>query len=391
MSGMNGAIDHFYEVIPGLWLLIGWSSLAVIKHIDVETAGQQSSSVSICPVRLPRLDVAQAFNDERFNQAGFVAFLSGDGCSEVQSVVLGQQSVACHPLPLPPDCSPWPSRLKDLLNVLQVQNLSIADLKLLLQSGLLKFVVEGARDWNSLQAWKDYGFERQRFGCQHGELEITLVLVMTTPSQQPLLEQLERLCWDTWCIGGRVHVLLICDRDDLDQCDSSVRLSEALQGMLCLEQISLDLIVPDHRLGLFDCLNFGVHLAQTDIVIVDPSCLIFDLSAFITCMRGPALLEPERLIVADLNNDDELVSAPMWFRRDCFFDLGGFKYYALDETFASKQLRRSFESTEEHGVRHVDDLPVHALRNPSLANGLSLQSAPLQFWQIAFKTLLFGA
>ena len=40
MTGMNGAIDHFYEVIPGRWLLIGWSSMAVIKDVVVEIADQ---------------------------------------------------------------------------------------------------------------------------------------------------------------------------------------------------------------------------------------------------------------------------------------------------------------------------------------------------------------
>ena len=47
--------------------------------------------------------------------------------------------------------------------------------------------------------------------------------------------------------------------------------------MICLEQISIDLIVPDDQLGLFDCINLGVYLTMTDIVILDPSCLIFRL------------------------------------------------------------------------------------------------------------------
>ena len=334
------------------------------------------------------MDVAQAFNDERLNQAGFVAFVTGDGCSAVQSVVLGTQSVACHPLPLAPECSPWPCRLKDLLNVLQVQSLSVVDLKLLLKSGLFNIVVEGARDWNSSQAWQEYGFERRHFGCQYAQPEMTLVLVTTTPNQQLLFEQVERLCWDTWCIGGRVHVLVICDRDDLDQCDSSDRLSEALLSMLCLEQMSMDLIVPDHQLGLLDCINLGVYLAETEIVVVDPSSLIIDLSAVIKCLRGPALLEPKRLVLPNLNEAFGQVCSPMWFRRDCYFALGGLEHYDLGETFASAQVCRSFGSSEYHGVRRVNGVPVKALRIPSQSDHLSFQSSPLSPWQNALSSLL---
>ena len=155
MSETYGAIDHFYEVIPGRWLLIGWSSLVVIKDVVFETAEQQSGSIAICPVRSPRPDVAEAFNDERFNQAGFVAFVAGDGCSAVRSVVIGAQSLACDPLSLTPECSTWPIRFQDLLNVLHVQNLPPAELHLLLRSGLLDLVVDGANHWNFQLPWKN--------------------------------------------------------------------------------------------------------------------------------------------------------------------------------------------------------------------------------------------
>ena len=383
MSDMVGAVDHFYEVIPGRWLLIGWSSLAVIKDVVFETAEQQSGSIAICPVRLPRLDVAQAFKDERFKQSGFVAFVSGDGSAAVQSIVLGGQSVACHPLPLPSGNLPWPSRLQDLLNVLQVRNLSSVDLQLLLCSGLLDLVVDGANHWNSQQPWKDHGFQQRQLGCRHGQREMTLVLVVTTSNHQLLLAQLERLCWDPWCISGRVHVVLISDQGvEFDF------LSEALQSMLWLEQMSMDLILPDHQLGLFDCLNLGVHLAQTDIVIVDPSCLILHLSTVMQFLRGPALLEPKRLIVPRLDGRFSQLCPPMLFCRDCFFDLVALQQLGLGEEFVREQLCRSFNLGKDHGVRYVDGLPVNALRVPSETNSLPFDLVPLKSWQDAITSLL---
>ena len=383
MSDVYGVIDHFYEVIPGRWLLIGWSSLAVIKDVVFETAEQQSGSISICPVRLPRLDVAAAFNDERFNQAGFVAFVAGDGCAAVQSVVLGAQSLACRPLPLPPECSTWPSRLQDLLNVLHVQTLPPADLHLLLRSGLLDLVVDGANHWNSQRPWKDCRFEHRQLGCRHGQREMTLVLMATTPNHQLLLAQLERLCWDPWCISGRVHVVLICDQGAAPD-----RLSEALQSMLVLEQMSLDLILPVDQLGLFDCVNLGVHLAQTDAVIVDPSCLILQLSAVMQGLRGPALLEPKRLLMPSLDDGFEHLCPPMWFCRDCFFDVGALPHLGMGEMFVMQQLCRSFDLGDDHGVRHVDDLPFNALRTMSQAESVPVQSSSLQPWQDVVSSLL---
>ena len=100
MSEIYGAIDHFYEIVPGRWLLIGWSSQKLIEDVVFETTQQQRRSVPVCPVRLPRMDVAKALNDQRFVQAGFVAFITEDICSEVQFVELGSQSVACQPLKL---------------------------------------------------------------------------------------------------------------------------------------------------------------------------------------------------------------------------------------------------------------------------------------------------
>ena len=99
-----------------------------------------------------------------------------------------------------------------------------------------------------------------------GQREMTLVLVATNPNHYFLLAQLERLCWDPWCISGCVHVVLICD-----QRAGPSDLSEALQRALWLVQMSIDLIVPDDQLGLFDCINLGVHLTETDSVILDPS------------------------------------------------------------------------------------------------------------------------
>ena len=383
MSETHGAIDHFYEVIPGRWLVIGWSSLAVIKDVVVETAEQQTRSIAVCPVRLPRLDVAEAFNDERFNQAGFVAFVAGDGCSAVQSVVLGTQSLVCHPLPLPQECSTWPSRLQDLLNVLYVQNLPPADLHLLLRSGLLDLVVDGANHWNLQRPWKDHHFQQRQLGCRHGQREVTLVLMATTPNHQLLLAQLERLCWDPWCISGRVHVVLVCD-----QGAGSNHLFETLQSMLILEQMSLDLILPDDQLGLFDCLNLGVHLAQTDVVIVDPSCLILHLSAVVQGLRGPALLEPKYLVVPSLDDGFGHLCPPMWFCRDCFFDVGALPHLGMGEMFVMPQLCRSFDLADHHGVRLVDHLPVNALRIPSAAGSFPAQLSPLQSWQDAVSSLL---
>ena len=382
MSGLSGAVDHFYEVIPGRWILIGWSSLSDLNEVVLVTSKQQTVTVSVCPVRLLRLDVAQAFNDEHLNQAGFVAFLTGDGCSSVQSVVIGGDSVGCHPLPLPSKGSPWSCRLHDLLNVLQVQHLSATDLKLLLLSGLFDLVVDGARDWNSSKPWKDYRFESRHFGCRHGQFEMTLVLV-ATPNHQPLLDQLERLCWDTWCIGGRVHVLLICDQGDYTE-----HLSEALQAMLCLEQISMSLILPEHQLGLIESLNLGVYLSQTDTVILDPACLIDNLYAFIHSLRGPALLEPGSLLVPKLNGDYGQVSSPIWFRRDCFFELGALQQIGLGEKLAIEYLCRSFEMGDEHDVRRIDDLPINALRAPSQEDSFSDQLSYYPSWQDAVMSSL---
>ena len=382
MSALSGAVDHFYEVIPGRWILIGWSSLTELKDVVLVTSKQQTVTVSICPVRLPRLDVVQAFNDEHLQQAGFVAFLTGDGCSSVQSVLIGGDSVGCHPLPLPSKGSPWFCRLHDLLNVLQVQHLSATDLKLLLLSGLFDLVVDGSRDWNSSQPWKDYRFEKRHFGCRHGHFEMTLVLV-ATPNHQPLLDQLERLCWDTWCIGSRVRVLLICDQGDYVNV-----LLESLQGMLCLEQISMSLILPDHQLGFIESLNLGVYLSQTDIVILDPACLIDNLYAFIHSLRGPALLESRSLIVPQLNGDYGQVSSPIWFRRDCFFELGALQQLGLYEKLAIEHLCWSFEIGEEHRLRRIDGLPANALRIPSKAENFSDQLSSYSSWQDAVMSSL---
>ena len=141
MSETYGAIDHFYEIVPGRWLLIGWSSQKVIEDVVFETTQQIRGSIPICPVRLTRFDVAQAFNDKKFNQAGFVAFMAGDGFSEVQSIEIGSQCVACQPLTLSSECLPWSQRLHDLLNLLHIQDLSLTDLKLLLHSGLHDLVI----------------------------------------------------------------------------------------------------------------------------------------------------------------------------------------------------------------------------------------------------------
>ena len=207
MSQTYGAIDHFYEIIPGRWMLIGWSSQTSVNDVVFETTQQQRISIPICPVRLPRFDVAQAFNDKKFNQAGFVAFMAGDRCSEVQSVELGSQFLPCQPLALPSEYLPWSQRLHDLLNLLRIQDLSPTDLTLLLRSGLHDLVMHGANHWNLGQPWKAQEFQIWQLGCRHGQQEMTLVLVATNPNHHFLLAQLERLCWDPWCISGHVHVV----------------------------------------------------------------------------------------------------------------------------------------------------------------------------------------
>ena len=150
--------------------------------------------------------------------------MADDRCSEVQSVELGSQPVACQPLKLPSERQPWSRRLHDLLNLLHIQDLSASDLALLLRSGLHDLVMHGANQWNLEQSWKDQGFQKWLLGCRHGQHEMTFVLVATDPNHHLLLAQLERLCWDPWCISGRVHVLLICD-----QRAGPSDLSEALQ------------------------------------------------------------------------------------------------------------------------------------------------------------------
>ena len=300
----------------------------------------------------------------------------------MQSVELGSQSVACQPLKLPQERQAWPRRLHDLLNLLHIQDLSPTDLILLLRSGLHDLVMHGANQWNLAQPWKDQGFQKWQLGCRHGQREMTLVLVATNPNHHLLLAQLERLCWDPWCISGRVHVVLICD-----QRSRPSDLSEALQRALWLVQMSIDLIVPDDQFGLFDCINLGVYLTMTDIVILDPSCLILRLHDVMQCMRGPSLLEPRHLVVPRLDERFGQACPPMSFHRDCFFDRGALYEWALGEMFVFEQLSSSFELEEKQGVRHVDGLPIKALRIPSQEDNVAAQASPLESWHDAFKHL----
>ena len=157
--------------------------------------------------------------------------------------------------------------------------------------------------------------------------------------------------------------------------------------MISIEQISIDLIVPDNQLGLFDCINLGVHLIQTDHVILDPSFLILHLHDVMQCLRGPSLLEPRCLVVPSLDERFRLVCPPMLFCRDCFFDRGALYELALGETFVLHQLSRGFELEDKQGVRYVDNLPIKALRIPSYEDSFSAQRSPLQSWHDAFKHL----
>ena len=55
--------------------------------------------------------------------------------------------------------------------------------------------------------------------------------------------------------------------------------------------------------------------------------------------------------------------------------------------FIFEQLSSRFELEEKQGVRHVDDLPIKALRIPSQEDSVTAQLSPLESWQDAFKHL----
>ena len=125
---------------------------------------------------------------------------------------------------------------------------------------------------------------------------------------------------------------------------------------------------------------------MTDIVILDPSCLILRLHDVMQCMRGPSLLEPDTLLL-QLDERFGQVCPPMSFYRDCFFDRGALYECALGEMFVFEQLSSSFELEEKQGVRHVDDLSTKALRIPSQEDNVAAQASPLDSWHEAFKHL----
>ena len=112
------------------------------------------------------------------------------------------------------------------------------------------------------------------------------------------------------------------------------------------------------------------------------------LLKLIDLIENVALLEPKHLFVPRLDNRFWHLCPPMWFCPDYFFDVGALPQLGMGEMFVMQQLCKSFDLGDHHAVRYVDDLPVNALRNPSIDGSLQAQLSPLQPWQNAVMELL---
>ena len=356
-------IDYFDEIFPGHWLMLCSSTAVGLLDIGVRTSQNLVVHGTVCRLDSFSIDFSKKSVHEQSKINDFVAFIALESTVSISAILVDGQSMIFSPEPLNRDSFHWPSRLQNALNVLRVHDRSQSQLEKLLHSGLMDFVHKGEEHWSTQQPWRMESVEHIKMGCQFGKTEITLLHVAQSSDPQVLLAWLRRLCAESWCVSGCISVLIVAEQS----CHPD-ELKSHLQNLLEIEQIVLEIIVPVHALGLSECVNLGVHWAQSELILLDLSLSIVSLTNVMTCFSGLSALEPHKLIYAGLqDNLISVMSPPMLFRRELFFELGGVLNLGSSAVSVSKQMVHQFISDRRYGVRKCLDDQVNGL-------ALSMQS-----------------
>lgn len=345
MTSTNTYIDRFYEIFPGNWLLLGSTKSSSMDHVVALTNDSLDISAPLCLLPSRSFHFSKTSCQDIAGYTDFVVFFSLDRTVLISDFLIEGSRVSCLPVPLADDFVDWPSQRQNVLSLLKVYDLSELQIETLLRSGLMNFVKRGENYWSTQKPWVHEPFQRTQLGCQFGRPEITLLHVAQSPDHHALLAWLQRLCWSSWCISGRVKLLVVANQS----CSSDLLISH-LQQILELQQISLEFVVPKQPIGLGESLNLGVHLAKTDSILVDLSLCIGNLSALMTGLKGLSTLEPSKLIYPAIeNNLISQISPPFLFSRRHFFELGGVPSLCSNMVSVSEQMIQIFTANQKTG------------------------------------------
>jgi hypothetical protein len=379
------SIDHFYEVFPGHWLLLGSSTCSSVQTVSIRSSRNHIVLGSACLLDVPSAVFSKKSNSGDVKTTNLIAFFVFEGTISVSSLLINDHSIDCTPEPLSSTAVYWPAQLQKALKDLRVKDRSSLQLEKLLHSGLADFVLKGEYYWAKLEPWTSESFDVIKIGCQFGRSEITLVYIAQSSDHHDVLNWLCRLCTESWCVSGCVRVLIVAEQS----CHPEVLKSE-LQKLLQLQQIGLEIVVPIHSLSLSDCVNLGVHLAKTELVLFDLSLSLVSLTNMMTCFSGLIALEPHKLIYPVLKQDSiSTMSPPMLFKRQSFFELGGVLNLGSSAASVSQQMIRLYTSDGGHGARkHCDDQVTGFLsfRDRPIQDNDSSNSA----WDLAFERCFLG-
>jgi len=345
------SIDFFEEIFPGNWVILGSSTAVGLLDISVRTSQNLVVHGNVCSLDSLSIDFSKKSYQDQTKIKNFVAFITLDSTVSISVLLVDGKPMICSPEPLNCNSFHWPSRLNNALNVLRVHERSQSQIEKLLHSGLMDFVHKGEQHWSTQQPWRTESVERIKMGCQFGQTEITLLHVAQSSNPQALLTWLHRLCTESWCVSGRVSVLIVLEEScDLDE------LKAHLLNLLEIEQIAFEIIAPVHALTLSECVNLGVHWAQGELILLDLSLSIVSLANVMKCFHGLSVLEPHKLIYPGLNADIiPLMSPPMLFRRELFFEFGGVLNVGFSAVSVSTQLIHRFTSDRRYGVRRCPE------------------------------------
>ena len=357
MTRAATSIDYFEEIFPGHWLILGSSPAVGFLDIGVKTSQNHVVHGTVCRLDCLSIDFSKNSDQDQSKIKDFIAFIVLEPTVSISALLVDGQSIICSPEPLNRDSFHWPSRLQNALDVLRVHDRSASQLEKLLHSGLIDFIHKGEQYWSTQQPWRMESVDRIKMGCQFGQTEITLLHVSQSSDPQALLTWLQRLCAESWCVSGRVSVLIV-----VEQSCGPDELKSYLQNLLEIEQIALEIIAPVHPLSLSECVNLGVHWAQSELILLDLSLSIESLINVMSCLSGLSALEPHKLIYPGLKADlIPVMSPPMLFRRELFFELGGVLNLGSSAVSVSKQLVHRFTSDRRYGVRKCLDDQVNGL------------------------------
>lgn len=384
MTSATGYVDRFCEIFPGNWLLLGSTKSSNMGHVVARTNDGLDIKSPVCMLPSRSLHFSKTIHQDIAGYTDFVAFLSLDRTELISDFLIEGSLVGCLPVPLDNDFVDWPSQLQNVLSLLKVHDLSELQIEVLLRSGLMNFVKRGEKYWSTQKPWVQEPFQLTSLGCQFGSPEITLLHVAQSPDHHALLAWLQRLCWNSWCLSGRVKLLVVANQS----CRPNL-LNSHLQQILELQQISLELVVPKQPIGLGESINLGVYLAKSESVLVDLSLCIDDLSALMSGLKGLSTLEPFKLIYPAIkNNLISQIAPPLLFRRRHFCELGGVSTLGSNVVSVSKQMIQIFAANQKTGVRECSFELSTALN--SGVNLLSQKEVCSQSaWDLAIENCCF--